>query len=83
MEKLQSKVLKATEVAVDGHFRLELTQDDDTRPTNQAASQEPVARIVENKSDGALIEIVCSCGEKIHLRCEYANAGVSTGTGPA
>jgi len=32
------------------------------------------ARIVESSSDYAIIEVVCSCGCKTHIQCQYAAA---------
>jgi hypothetical protein len=41
-----------------------------------ASAAEPIqARIVESNSDYAILEIVCSCGCKTHIQCNYANVG--------
>jgi hypothetical protein len=31
-------------------------------------------RIAESNSEFAVLEITCSCGSKINVRCEYANS---------
>lgn len=31
------------------------------------------ARIVESNSEYAIIEVVCSCGGKSHIQCNYAH----------
>ena len=32
------------------------------------------ARVVESSRDYAIIEVVCSCGCKTHIQCQYAAA---------
>lgn len=32
---------------------------------------QPVANIIANGDTGAIIEVLCSCGKKIVLECEY------------
>jgi len=45
-------------------------------PGRTAPSAEPIqARIVESNNEYAIIEIVCSCGCKTHIQCNYANVG--------
>jgi hypothetical protein len=39
-----------------------------------AVPQEPMqARIVESNTDYAVIEVICSCGQKTHIQCNYVN----------
>ena len=42
-----------------------------------AAAPRPQARIVEQNDAGAIIELVCTCGRKTHLQCEYAAPSAS------
>ena len=35
------------------------------------------ARIVEQNQRNAVVEVVCSCGRKITLQCEYAVGGAA------
>lgn len=37
------------------------------------------ARVVEQGDAGALIEVVCACGRKTYLRCDYAPAEQAPG----
>ncbi len=30
------------------------------------------ARVIESNSDYAIIEVICSCGDKMHIQCNYA-----------
>jgi hypothetical protein len=42
---------------------------------SRAVPPEPMqARIVESNSDYAIIEVLCSCGQKTHIQCNYVNA---------
>jgi len=34
------------------------------------------ARIIESNSDYAIIEILCSCGQKSFVQCNYGNVAV-------
>ncbi len=34
-------------------------------------SPEPSVRIVEKSEESALVEVVCTCGATIRLRCDY------------
>jgi hypothetical protein len=35
------------------------------------AAAEPAARMLSHDAAGAMIEVTCSCGKKIQIRCEY------------
>ena len=39
-------------------------------PTAAVAEQ---ARIIESNAEYAVIEIICACGKKSHIQCNYAN----------
>lgn len=67
-----SKILKASEVKVEGQFSLDLTKIDEESPKQTSTTLvEPQVRILQSESEFSVIEITCSCGESIHLRCEY------------
>lgn len=36
-------------------------------------AQPQQARVVESNSEYAIIEVVCSCGGKSHIQCNYAH----------
>lgn len=75
MAKTTKRILKSNNVRLEGQFHLGLAQAESaegrTRQTS-AASAAPQARIVENHSEFAVIELICSCGTGTYLRCEYA-----------
>lgn len=72
MQKAAASILKADEVIVEGRFCLNLD------PPGQKSSSEilsrsvhPQVRLVEKNPDYAVMEITCSCGSKIRIRCDY------------
>jgi hypothetical protein len=68
------RVLKSDKVKLEGKFQLKI--DADASPTansggaNGAALQ---ANIVENTAEYAIIEVICSCGSKTRVKCQYNN----------
>jgi len=79
------KVLKSGHVRISGSVRLEpqtlcrggRMQHPATQPVprNSGAAQE--VRILESNNEYAIIEVVCSCGARSHVQCNYADmAGV-------
>lgn len=73
MPKVAGCILKAEDVDLQGQFLLDVPQ---ARPTlsgvKAAASAPPQVRLVENHPDFAVIEIVCCCGARASVKCEYA-----------
>jgi len=41
-------------------------------PADEAAKATPRARIVGQTQTHAVLEVVCSCGQKIQVQCNYA-----------
>jgi hypothetical protein len=75
MDETPGHVLKSNDVKVEGHFRL----DADIAVSAQAKSgnamlAQPQVLVVENHPEFAVMEVTCRCGDKIHIRCEYAPA---------
>ena len=77
MTETSGQILKSDKVELEGRYLLELVQEhfetDQPQQTNDASAA-PQARIIENHADHAIIEVVCCCGEKVNLRCDYAGA---------
>ncbi len=74
------KVLKSDQVTVSGSVRLTpevaapvRTAFSARADSPQAGSSPQSARVVESNTDYAVIEIVCSCGAKNHVQCNYAD----------
>ena len=84
MPKVTGRILKAEDVNLQGQFLLDVPQ---ARPTlsrgKTAASATPQVRIVENHPDFAVIEIVCCCGARTSVKCEYgAGQPAAEASGP-
>jgi hypothetical protein len=77
MTETSGQILKSDDVELEGRYHLGLVQDEFERgevaQTNDAAAA-PQAQIIENHADHAVIEVVCSCGARVNLRCDYAGA---------
>ena len=73
------KVVKNNQVQISGNVcltpattagspRLKPLSQTDTQPAQ--VPQE--ARIIESNNEYAIIEVICSCGTKSHIQCNYA-----------
>jgi len=73
MPKVAGCILKAEDVDLQGQFLLDVPQASPTLSGVKAtASAPPQVRIIENHPDFAVIEIVCCCGARASVKCEYA-----------
>ena len=76
MQKTAGHILKGEEVKLEGQFHLEVAQAGSAPQEpkqNRTALSAPQARIVQNHPEFAVIEVTCSCGTKMNLKCEYAD----------
>jgi hypothetical protein len=75
METTAGRILKSDDVKLEGQFHLEAMKTGSSLPphTHQSGASvvEPQVRIAENHPEFAVIEITCSCGTTMQLRCEY------------
>jgi hypothetical protein len=75
MKKTAGRILKSNDVKLEGRFLLDVTKGGLGSPKRGiTAVTEPQARVLENHPQYALIEVTCSCGTKISLKCDYAGA---------
>ncbi len=75
MTKAARRIIKKSNVKLEGKFTLDIVQPEPGRPKQPGtALAEPQVRIVQNQPEFAVIEITCSCGTGISLKCEYAGA---------
>ena len=75
MTKAARRIIKKSNVKLEGKFTLDIAQPEPDQPKQPGtALAEPRVRIVENQPEFAVIEITCSCGTGMYLRCEYAGA---------
>ena len=75
MGKTAGRILKESDVQLEGQFTIDIVQPEPGQPKQPGAVlAEPKVRIVESQPEFAVIEITCSCGTGMFLRCEYAGA---------
>ena len=75
MATAAGRILKSDKVKLEGRFLLDAAQSGSDSPKQQfAASSAPQVRILENHEQYAVIEVICTCGTKTSLKCEYAGA---------
>ena len=79
MDAIAGRILKGRNVKLEGVFKLEIDNasqaSGDANNVNTATLQ---ANIVENHPDFAIIEVICSCGAKTHIKCQYNTAQPET-----
>ena len=73
MIKTQGHILKGNNVKLEGSLQLGALQRGN-RSSKQAPGDRASVNIIEKNQQFAIIEINCSCGEKIHVKCEYDNS---------
>lgn len=68
------KVLKKKDVRVGGSVQLgeESASGSGVPAGRVGGTTAQQARIVESNNEYAIIEIVCSCGHKTHVQCNYS-----------
>jgi hypothetical protein len=77
MIRTTGRILKSEDAELQGQCRLDVPQLESARAAAQkpgAASGPARACILESHPDYALIEVTCSCGAKMVLKCDYAGA---------
>jgi hypothetical protein len=75
MSRTSGRILKGQDVELQGQYRLEAGQVASSKTVSspaQTGSAPKQARIIENHPDYVVLEVTCSCGTKMVLRCEYA-----------
>lgn len=69
------RVLKADEVEVSGLYSLATSRSSCLASRDAAGIQDsPQARIVEQHSQYAVLEITCACGQTLQVKCDYSQA---------
>jgi hypothetical protein len=84
MAPARVRILKKSQVKASGTVRLTPGHVAPVRTTCSARADVPQAdlqprsaRIVESNDEYAVIEVVCSCGAKNHIQCNYADIAKS------
>jgi hypothetical protein len=66
-------VLKSNEVEIDGRCHLDIGRSVSSAQPDNNNSVAAKARILDNTNEYAIIELICSCGKKTLVRCEYGD----------
>ena len=83
MIRTAGRILKSNDVKLEGQFHLDVVKAGLDSPKQQvAASSAPKVRILENHPEYAVIEVTCSCGTRMSLKCEYAGAAAQAPDNP-
>jgi len=80
MGKVPGRILKSDDVELEGRFHLDLARAGSAGCGPQRASKAlaaPQVRILEKHPEYAIIQVTCTCGTGMRLRCEYAGAQAS------
>jgi len=80
MIETSRRILKSGDVDLDGQYRLDLAPEDlDAGEPAHAGvvAATPQARIVESHPEHAVVEVTCSCGAKVYVKCEYSAGEMS------
>jgi hypothetical protein len=74
MIQTMNRVLKSDEVEIDGRCNLGISRTvSQAQPGKSGSIVAAKAKIIDNTSEYALIELICPCGKKTLVRCEYGN----------
>ena len=74
MMQTMNRVLKSDEVEIDGRCHLEIGRSaSSVQPVKNNNGVAAKARMLDNTNEYALIELICSCGKKTLVRCEYGD----------
>lgn len=80
MQQGVGHILKSDEVNFEGTVQLGMPQAKIGQQGNgRSGSAAQQVHIVETHPEFAVIEVICSCGARTYIRCEYANAGTGDG----
>ena len=74
MEKAAGHILKSNNVKLEGRFHLNTGQGSPGLAKGRNETSTPVqVRVVENHPEFAVLELICGCGAKTYIRCEYTD----------
>jgi hypothetical protein len=78
MMQTMNRVLKSDEVEIDGRCHLEIGRSaSSAQPGKNSNGVAAKARMLDNTNEYALIELICSCGKKTLVRCEYGDVSAA------
>jgi hypothetical protein len=76
MESIAGYILKRDDVKLQGHLKLGPVLPNESavkenRDDSKSLPGKPRVAIVQNHTEFAVIEVVCQCGNTIHIKCQY------------
>ena len=72
MQRITSRIIKSNNVKLHGKYQIGSSQNFQcSAAQSKTILTSPQVKIVESHPEYAVIEFVCSCGEKTTVRCEY------------
>jgi hypothetical protein len=73
MQKAACRILKESDIKLEGQFHFDQASQCAKSPSKEKNSISQVTKvsIVENHPQYAVLEIICSCGAKTHVKCQY------------
>ena len=87
MTQTTGRILKSNAVKTADSYQLEtapatapLPRTNIPQPAQQSLT--PQANVIHNGPDFAIIEVICSCGVKTQVKCQYNNKSVQTTNPP-
>ena len=85
MMQATNRILKSDDVeVVEGQCHLDLGRPvSSAQHSKNAVTGTAKARILDNNNEYAVIELICSCGRKTIVRCEYGGAPAAKNAQPA
>ena len=84
MMQTTNRILKSDDVEVEGQYHLDLGHSvSSAQHSKNAGAGTAKARILDNNNEYAVIELICSCGRKTIVRCEYGGASAARNAQPA
>lgn len=71
-----ARIIKGSNVKLEGTFRLDAgiarpAAKEPPAAASQQAAPAVQARIIESNPQYAVIEVICTCGTRTQIRCEY------------
>jgi len=83
MIQATSRILKSSDVEVEGRFHLDLGAPvPSAQNSRNAAVGAAKVRILENQNEYAVMEVTCPCGRKTIIRCDYSDVASAKNAQP-
>ncbi len=72
MEASTERILKGNDIEISGCVQLSSVAPQPATAARTATPPAPAkVNIIENTPDFAIIEVVCGCGQKTQIKCDY------------